>query len=497
VRFGSFCLRVLAFEPSPLVHAIIDSSEGRWPATITDAQCREHFGCGLAEMPREARRTVAVRAGGRGGKSSRLLAPKALHAAWTVPLPTLNHGEVASALIVAPDLKLARQTFSFCLGYVEQSPLLQRYLVKEPTKDTIDLARPDGKRVRVEILAATRGGRAVRARTLVFAGLDEACLFFDDKSGVVNDADIYRAVHQRVVPGGQTWIVSTPWLADTGILEGFISKDFGRHENTLCCIGGTRALNPNWDPDGTIERDLREQDPDAAVREIDGIPLAGGAGAFFEPTALIACVAADDELEQDGRAVAFGGDLGFVRDSSALVGATLSDPIDVVVLDEVRPEPGQPLKPSEVVARFGKTIRARGAWSFCADGHYRETAREHLEPAGVDFVDAPSGQQGKSEVYLHAKKLIHERRVRLPNNPRLLTQLRQVVSRPMPGGGVSISTPRRKAGQGGGGHGDLVSALVLALWQARDGVPPRPWLRDIIDPSIKPLPETDWLAVGP
>jgi hypothetical protein len=35
------------------------------------------------------------------------------------------------------------------------------------------------------------------------------------------------------------------------------------------------------------------------------------------------------------------------------------------------------------------------------------------------------------------------------------------VSKPTPGGGLSITSPRRA----GTGHGDLVSALVLALYQ--------------------------------
>ena len=61
-----------------------------------------------------------------------------------------------------------------------------------------------------------------------------------------------------------------------------------------------------------------------------------------------------------------------------------------------------------------------------------------------------------------AKKLIHEGRIRLPNHPRLLSQLRSVVSKPTPGGGLTISIPRRR----GQGHGDLVSAAVLAIWQA-------------------------------
>jgi hypothetical protein len=275
---------------SPLTAAIMDASEGIRPTTISDGEAFAHFGCTLADLPTERRRTVAVRAGGRGGKTSRLLAPAALHAAWTVPLPTLRRGEVASALLVAPDLKLARQALSFVIGYVEDSKILTRALVEPPTRDSVELRRPDGKRVRVEVIAASRGGRGVRGRTLVFAGLDEACFFFDETSGVINDADVYRAVLQRVVDVGQVWPASTPWLADTGLLEQLIAKNWGTHGHALVCTAGTRSMNPSWDPTGEIEQDLRDQDPDAAMREIDGLPMAGGAGVFFDPEALRACV---------------------------------------------------------------------------------------------------------------------------------------------------------------------------------------------------------------
>jgi hypothetical protein len=464
--------RYCGLSPSPLMGAVYDASQGITPTTIGDDQALTHFGCALSDMPAESRRTVAIRAGGRAGKSSRLMAPAALHAAWTVPLPTLRSGEVASSMLVAPDLSLARQTLSFVAGYVEDSAILTRALVAEPTKDSIELRRPDGKRVRIEVRAASRGGRGVRGRTLVFAGLDEACFFFDEQTGVINDADIWRSVVQRVVPGGQVWIVSTPWLADTGLLETTISKNWGTHEHALVCTSGTRALNPTWDPTGEIERDLREQDGDAAIREIDGQPMAGGSGAFFDGSAISACV--DDNLAlpfpSAGIRAHFAGDLGFVSDSSTLAGvANLDGRLTVIALDEIRPSKGHPLRPKAVIDAFASTMALYGAKSFMADQFARESAKEHFDPHGVRFENAPAGQSGKSDVYIHAKKLIHEGRVRLPNHPRLLTQLRQVVSRPMPGGGTAISIPRRR----GAGHGDLASALVLALWQTSNSRKPR------------------------
>jgi hypothetical protein len=180
-------------------------------------------------------------------------------------------------------------------------------------------------------------------------------------------------------------------------------------------------------------------------------------------------------------------DLAFASDSSALVIVGFEAGGYVVVLvEELRPKRGAPLRPRHVIDTFAGHLRAFGVTSMTSDAHYRESAREHLEPHGIQFVDAPGGHEGKERVYLHAKKLIHESRVRIPRHPRMLAQLRAVVSKPVPGGGVTISSPRRA----GGGHGDLVSALTLALWtgrQAEKKPKPRAHLKlDIVgDPDAR------------
>jgi hypothetical protein len=60
-----------------------------------------------------------------------------------------------------------------------------------------------------------------------------------------------------------------------------------------------------------------------------------------------------------------------------------------------------------------------------------------------------------------AKTLIHGGHVRIPDNERLIRQLKEVEVRPTSGGGMSVSSPTWRTG----GHGDIVSALVLALYR--------------------------------
>jgi hypothetical protein len=422
-----------------------------------------YFGCSSKDLPSTPRRTVAVRAGGGGGKSSRLVATKALHGAWTVPLPTIAHGEYACSLIVARDMLLAEQTLSFVKGYIDASPVLRSALIKNPRSRDVELMRPDGHPVRIQILAASAKGAATRGRRYVFVGLDEAAFFWTGDDRAVTDTDIYRSVTQRALPQAQIWVVSTPWLAHAGLLEKLIDTDWGKHERALCVTAGTRALNPTWDPDGEIEKDMRATDPDGARAEIDGIPLPGTAGAFFSSDVLDACIDRSLVLPRQavpGDRVNGGADMGLLHDYAALaIVHHVGDVIVTACLKEMRPTPEAPLKPSEVARAWADDMQAHGGLRYLvADQHYREAVREVFTKADLSVKDAPNNV---AEAYIRARALMRENRVRIPDHPRLLTQLRAIQSRANIGGSLSILKPR-----GLGGHCDLADAFVLALWDA-------------------------------
>jgi hypothetical protein len=165
--------------------------------------------------------------------------------------------------------------------------------------------------------------------------------------------------------------------------------------------------------------------------------------------------------------VSVGADFGFRSDSSALVVARLEEDVcRVADIAELRPQRGAPLVPSAVVGEFAAIAKRYSSTAVVADRHYEEAIREHLAEHQLRLVPAPDGLAGKVEVYTRARALIHEGRVRLPDHRRLLAQLKAVTSKPSPGGGLTISSPRR-----GGSHGDLVSALVLALSSLPSPVP--------------------------
>ncbi len=451
---------------SPLMAAVADASEGMRPTTIDDALALKHFGCRLDDLPRVRRPAVVIRAGGRSGKTSRLLAVAALHAALTVPLPTLAPGEHAVALLVSSELIFAHQALSYVRGYVEGSPTLAALLVGEPGAEKLSLRRAhDGATVDVRVRAAGKGGKGGRSATLVFAGLDEAC-FFDSEGAAVSDVEIHRAVEQRLVPGAQCWIASTPWAEGVGLLEELQASDWGVHRHALCVRAGTRALNPTWDPDHTIEGPMRERDPENALREIDAIPLTTGVSTYFAKDAIEASVNADRPLQlpPDPAAVYFaGGDFGFKRNSSTLAVVALTDKaVRLASLLERKPAPGAPLKPSEVAAEFAVELLRYGVREVACDSHEREEVEQELSQYGISVVPLPGGQLGKVVQYRAARTVLHEGRCELPSHTRLVGQLKAVKSKPLPGGGLSITSPQSLTGE----HGDLASAFVAALWRA-------------------------------
>jgi hypothetical protein len=412
-------------------------------------------------IPPEARAVLVAVCGARGGKSRVLCGTYALWRALTADLSSLAPGELATALIVAPDLRLARQVLRYALGAARSAPAIAK-LIESKTNDSFTLRRSDGHAVSIEALPATRGGSALRGRSLVCAAMDESA-FFRDESAAVNDAEIFRAIAPRVLPGGLVVIASTPW-AEAGLLWKEFTYNHGSPRTALSAHAPTLVLNPSQRNQEAVARE-QERDPDNAEREFGAAFMGAGAGLFFDGTTIDAAV--DDSLSPrpalssraDG---AIGGDLGLVRDASAFV-AVHHDPDGTLIVAEVlelKPSKGKPLKLSEVCASASELAKRHGRKHIRTDHHLIEAAREHMKSVGL--LAAPGGQTGKVDCYARAKDLLAQGRVRIPGQyRRIAQQLREIVSKPTPGGGLTLQAPRR-----GGAHGDIVSALVLALWEA-------------------------------
>ena len=461
--FLEFCAMVgVKLTPAQRVLCAVsyDGVQPDWLVERTDrALARELFG-DVRGIPDDLRKVAVNLCGARGGKSYVLAGLRLLHLALTVPLTALAPNEYASAVIVAPDLKLARQTYRFVLGAAQHKNIATRIL-GTPTKDSFILARENGQRVVVECLPATKGGAAIRGRYYVGAALDEFA-FFRSEEYAINDAEILQAVSPRILPGGQVMICSTAW-ARLGQMYELFKENWGSPKSCVAARAPTVLLNPSKRAEIEVER---KRNPVNAAREFDCEFMDSGEVTFFSHDAIERAV--DRNLVNPmkpppGCEIMIGADLGFRQDSSALVAVYKLHTGDYVVAEvlELRPKPGEPLKPSFVVEEFAKACKRHECSWLMADGHYRETLDEELAKHGLSYVAAPGGAEGKAECHMHAKAILHGGKLKLPDHTRLISQMKLLISKPTAGGGVSLKSPRSAVG----GHGDILSALVLAVSQ--------------------------------
>src|SRR5690606_22655097 len=99
-------------------------------------------------VPLVARDVLFAVCGARAGKTYVLGALYSLWRALVADLSTLAAGELACALIVAPDLRLARQALRYALGACKSVPALAA-LIQSETTDGFVIKRPDGHLVSI------------------------------------------------------------------------------------------------------------------------------------------------------------------------------------------------------------------------------------------------------------------------------------------------------------------------------------------------------------
>jgi hypothetical protein len=430
---------------------------------------RQLFG-DVDRIPRKLLSTVSLVKGRRIG-ATRVIAARLIYLGLTSKLTTAP-GEVAAGMLVGPDLRVAQNVLNFITGMIDSSPALQHREVKR-TETSVFMLRDDGRQITFECLPASRGGSAVRGRTLFGLIMDEGA-FFGSEENAVSDAEVFRAAVAGLIPGGQAFVSSTPYT-EAGLLFDLHEANFGHPVTGVSVAAPTRLMRTD-DPEilEMVERETL-RDPVTAAREYEAVFLSRGSSLFFDSAAIEAAIdyALVLPLAARGR-MAAGVDPGFTKDCAAFVAVGDHDGVITVhVLDELQPAKGSPLAPSFVFDRWAALAKSLGISSLRTDTFYRESLREVCDAHKLTLDDVPGGQNGKRRMYERLRALLAEGKVRLPNHPRLIEQLRKVMQKPTPGGGLSITSPRSKRG---GDHGDLVSALVAAVWAIDEGSSVAMWL---------------------
>lgn len=474
--YVAFCLWLgVALSPAQTVVGKV-AYDGAEPCELVGEErelARTLFGAEVETIPAEARGVLVAKCGGRGGKTYALIALKLVHGMLTRDLSPLAPGQRAFALVIAPNDALRQEAVNYALGAVRSKPELLPFLVlPKGTKEsdqvsTFGLERPDFKRV-VQFMAgvATVGGYGGRGKGLTDFAMDEAA-FFRDAGAKVNDVAVFAGASPRVLPGGMSIVASTPW-GEMGLLYDMFSRNHNHPTDAIAAHAPTLLLNPSPWAQTIVAREYK-RDPDNARREFGAEFMTAGTTKFFDRSTLDANVWEPSGFALQPGDVVFGagGDMGLRRNSSALVISVLRAGIVLagVAVLELKPQPGKPLKPSEVSGAFVTEMQRWGCGYMVGDGHYRDTLVEAFGEAGLVFVDAPNDV---AEPFIALRNRLREGTVKLPapvpQEPthvftRLRRQMDGVLGIPHAGGRISIVMPPWATGE----HGDIVSALVLSI----------------------------------
>lgn len=323
----------------------------------------------------------------------------------------------------------------------------------------------DGTRLGVKAVTASKEG-AVSFTCIGFLA-DEMALWADDKGDNPASEVVESLVPtMATMPHARAWYVSAPW-AELGLHYEMMQE--GDNEEQITFHGATWEMNPTITKEQTHRL---ECDPISWQRAYAAIPLKSDESKFFAAEFIDACATAFTSLlpapsfEHIDRRVA-GGDFAFRRNSSAMVALAQSGERVRVEAAEERVPGIQALKPSVTIKDLAHIAMKKGADAIACDLHYIETVRETVEDLDIELLEYPSNENAKWFVRLRV--LLADQLIDLRGAPaKLIEQLKGVTGKPLDGGGMKITLKEE-----GDAHGDLVSALVCAVWALEQPAPSR------------------------
>lgn len=446
-------------DASPLQRAVVRAAQGRpLDGLIDNTTCERCFG--VAELPAVIPVLVALVCGVRGGKSF-IAACALIHSALTADLRKLKFFEVPRGVIVAPTVDAAKATFVQLVGILQASPVLSLLIEGDPTTESVTLRRPDGRRVELCVVAAHRGGLSVRNRWLTCLVLEEVAQFGAESTGAaVNAEDLLRAGMTRLVPGGQAWLISSPF-GPQGLLYATWKKWFAKPGRTLVCWAGTRDLNPSY-PQEAIDT-LEAEDPDTAAREhyarwVDALTAYLGAAivdpairktpAVLPPVKGYEYTAAMDPATR-GNSWTFA-----IATCTGRVGESLK--YAIALTRQWTGSKSSPLSPRAVLGEIAGLCRPYGIDTVATDQWSADANRDLASDFGIVLRDITTSAATKAETFESLKTRLASNLFELPPDPVVRTDL-LAVRKKITSQGVSVELPRTPDGR----HCDYAAVIGL------------------------------------
>jgi hypothetical protein len=387
--------------------------------------------------------------GRRGGKSSAIAALAVYIAAMCKH--KLSRGERGIVLCIAPDQRQARVVLGYCVGVLESTPLLSKFIAR-CNADSVELTNGHV----IEVRSASF--RRLRGITCLATICDEAA-FWHSEDSTNPDSEILGAVRPTLATtGGPLIVISSPYARRGEMWETY-RRNFRSDGDPgiLVCQGTSRDFNPSL-PQSVIDRAMERDEPAARAEylaefrtDIEG---------FINRDAVVACITAgvrERMPENRNHYVAFCDPSGGSGDSMTL--AIIHKEGKVIVLDAVR-ESRPPFSPEAVVAEQAELMRKYRIAQVFGDRYAGEWPREQFRHYGINYEPA---DKSKSDLYIDLLPLLNSRNIDLLDNERLISQITGLERKTARSGKDSID-------HSPGGHDDLANAVAgAAVYADRAG----------------------------
>ena len=391
--------------------------------------------------------------GRRSGKTTRIGALIALYEAYRYH--NVPAGEHAYVVLIAPFKKQAKEAFRAIKRYINNSPILKKSVVKF-RKDEIELDNG------VIIACWTCSAVNVRGSSVICAICDETAFWQHEDTSANPEEEVMEGLRPGLAALTNTKLIriSTPFRK-----EGILWKEFQtrREVDHLVWRLSTAEMNPTAVPAAFLEKE-RQRNEEKYLREYMA-EFTDPISSFIGSDTLNDCIQKGcTELPPHKNATYVAAiDPAFKRDDWALVIAERTAD-GTIVIDLVRTWTGKPNEPlgfESVCQEIARILKLYDINSSIGDQHCAPVIEQQFLELEIIHVESTITASKKMAIFANLKHLLISKKIQLLDDPKLLSQFRNLREHKARNGRVEIRS-------GHGAKDDLVFAAALAAYHLTD-----------------------------
>lgn len=394
---------------------------------------------GRETSPTKQVKSAWIIASRRSGKSW-LSSVVSVYLALFRKYPTLRKGERGWVCVVSPTRDMSKTIMGYTKAFLESIPSLHKQ-VEKYLKDEILFKNGTG------IAVFTANSISVRSRTILGAILEESAFFPRDESAHP-DVEVYASIvpATATIPNSLILGISSPYSRD-GLLFSMWSEFYGVNSDEVLVVqSATRDLNPLISQEWIDSEMLR--DPERNKAELMGL-WRDDVSQFFDGELLNQSIDVNRgnlPPKEGVQYVSFvdGASGSSSRNADSFTCAVGHKEDNKCVIDGVwewRP----PFSPASVIKEISDILKSYRTHKTVGDKWAVGALSDLFKMEGIVYVDS---KLTASDLYQESAVFFHNGSVRLPDNKRLLQQLRSLERHTRKSGKDQVTHPP-------GGHDDI------------------------------------------